>query len=259
MNPYGFRNDYYKKNTIDENGNSITRIYSVDSDAPKATFVGREADVAYNPQLATLSNKKEDYETADEANPYSKNFNNKKYKFKKFLRGIAEDPNPSTWYGRMLHKGPLVGSALGAATGFGIGAVSDFVLDKINGEPRDSFLNLKLLGTLLGGGAMGALGYLRTRERPSDVIKEASIYKNPINYILESLQSANDISIVQKAKLISAVKSLDMNTATELANKVRGCLGIGVGALIARYLFGMKSLRGTMFGGLVGYIGSKLF
>lgn len=262
MNPYGFKNEYYKKYTIDNKGNSVTKIYGIDKEKPIETFYNDEADVAYNPQLAFISGKEKDYDIVDEADPYSKNFDNPLYKIKKSIKNMIDNPYNTTWYGRTLNKGPLAGAALGAATGFGAGAISDFILDKINGGKRDSLINLKLLGTLLGGGTMGLLGYLRERKNQTPemaVVKYASIYQNPKNYILESLQGANDISIVEKAKLAAMVKNLDYNSAKNLASKVRSCLGVGVGILISRYLLGMTSLRGTLFGGVLGYFGSKLF
>lgn len=195
------------------------------------------------------------------------------YKAKRKLQDFAENPRP-TLPGRILDRGPLAGGSAGAATGFGIGALADLVLDKINGGPRDPAISMKWLGTLLGGGVGATLGHYRRKinspgynspegqnyhRMTSTLTKQAAMFHDPRNVILEKLQGASDIGFAEKAKLAAAVRSMDAARAKQLADMVKASLGFGVGAIVARYLFGMNSLRGTMFGGILGVLGTGLY
>ena len=197
------------------------------------------------------------------------------YKAKRMIEDFADNPSPSL-VGRVLNRGPLTAGGAGAATGLGVGAIADLVLDKINGGPRDSVINLKLLGALLGGGAGAVLGHYRKKVNApgyapetanatvdnmfrADLVKHAAMFRDPRNVILEKIQGASDIGFAEKAKLAAAVRSMDQTRAKQLADMVKASLGFGVGALVAKFLFGMNSLRGTMFGGLVGMLGTSLY
>lgn len=190
------------------------------------------------------------------------------YKIKRKLQDLAERPS-STLPGRLLNHGPAVGGTAGAAIGLGTGALADWILDKINGGPRDSAIDLKLVGALAGGGIGATLGHYRKKYNVKNIdedrvptqyiAKSAAMYNDPRNVILEKLQGATDIGFAEKAKLAAAVRSMDRSQAQQLASMVRAALGFGVGALIARYLFGMKSVRGTMFGGIIGVLGTGLY
>lgn len=194
------------------------------------------------------------------------------YKAKRMLQDFAESPR-ATLPGRILDKGPLAGGSAGAAAGFGIGTVADLVLDKINGGYRDPAISMKWLGALLGGGIGTTLGHYRKKvhspgynqegsnyfDLTSALTKQAAMFNDPRNIILEKLQGASDLGFAEKAKLAAAVRSMDVTRARQLADMVKASLGFGVGAIISRYLFGMDSVRGTMFGGIVGILGTGLY
>lgn len=212
--------------------------------------------------------------------PEDPRHNNIKYKARKIFENIIDSPYP-TFVGRILNKGPLHGGVAGGGAGFLAGAIADTVLDKINGEPRNPLIDLKLIGTIGGAGLGAALGFVRKKHDAANSLtfknndpslyindlvkssnyieKRAIMYKDPRNYILERLQSATDVGFAEKAKLAGAVRNLDNNRASELAKIIRASLGFGIGALISKFLFGMTSTRGTVLGGLIGLIGTGLF
>jgi hypothetical protein len=194
------------------------------------------------------------------------------YKAKRMLQDFAESSR-TTLPGRILDRGPLAGGGAGAAAGFGVGTIADLVLDKINGGHRDPVISMKWLGALLGGGVGTTLGHYRKKinspgynqegrnyfDMTSALTKQAAMFHDPRNVILEKLQGASDLGFAEKAKLAAAVRSMDITRARQLADMVKASLGFGVGAIIAKYLFGMNSLRGTMFGGIVGILGTGLY
>jgi hypothetical protein len=82
------------------------------------------------------------------------------------------------------------------------------------------------------------------------MVKKSSMWQDPRNYILEKLQGAHDISMADKAILASKVRNMNSSEASDLEKLVRSALGIGVGAIIARFL-GAGDF-GTVVGGLLG-------
>lgn len=253
-------------------------VFSVVDPSGKTVIqkAGEEAFIANSPEAYRFdpSNRVQDLLVA--TNPDDPRHNSMKFKIMRKLKGIADDPSPNI-IGNVLNRGPLVGGASGLAVGFGAGALGDWILDKINGGQRDSKLSLKVIGALSGGGMGSILGHYRKKYNSGgymdnlgsdledlagarhDLVKHAAMYKDPRNFILEKIQSATDISFSEKAKLAAAVRGMDRMAAERLAKAVRAALGTGVGAIVARYLFGMKSVRGTMFGGLVGLLGAGLY
>lgn len=275
MSQLAFRNTTTRKfNPYAPGGPTFEVVDALGNSLVKKT--GEEAIVASNPHEHRFDPSNRIKDLLIETNPDDPRSSSLKFKLIRKLKRMADDPNP-TFVGSILNKGPLVGGASGAAVGFGLGTLGDWILDKINGGPRDSKVSLKLLGALSGGGMGTMLGHYRKKYNSSDpysyfgtndsdmisghfdLVKRAAMYKDPRNFILEKIQGARDISFTEKAKLAAAVRSMDRANAEKLAKMVRSALGAGVGALIARYLFGMTSLRGTMFGGLVGLLGAGLY
>lgn len=253
--------------TTYDHANNIFNVKNIDGSID-TTLTGQDALIAADPLSHHFSPNKKTQDILIAARPNDPRHGSARYKLFRTLQDIADSPNP-TLPGRILNQGPLVGGGAGALAGFGAGAIADWVLDKINGGQRDSLIKLKWLGALLGGGTGATLGHYRKKNNsgaaaetwPTQLMltKHAAMYADPRNFILEKLQGARDLGYAEKAKLASAVRNMDSTSARKLADMVRASLGFGVGAIIARFLFGMNSVRGTMFGGLVGLLGTGLY
>lgn len=178
------------------------------------------------------------------------------YSVGKYLRDKSNS-RVDGFMGRAANSGILGGATVGGALGAGGGALASLI--------ARLFLGKTSIGKwALAGGALGALlgghnGFVRSRRNPSEMYlrKSAATYTDPRNFILEKLQSANDVGIGEKVRLAAAVKGMDRSDAEKLANLVRAALGFGVGAIIAKFLFGTNSASGTLFGGVLGALGAN--
>lgn len=172
----------------------------------------------------------------------------------KAVHNFANDPEP-TLFGRIADQGTISGGLLGAGTGMLGGLLANWIGSKLTG--KDSPALFGTLGALAGGTLGGLTGYVRkqVRDKEKGLAKSAAMYHDPRNFILEKLQSANDLGYAEKAKLAGAVRNLDYATATRLADAVRGALGFGIGAIISKFIFGASG-TGTLFGGLAGVLGA---
>ena len=250
------------------------KILNIDGSVD-TTLQGDEAMRAGAPMLYHFSPNRKTQDSIIAGRPDDYRRNSWRYKIYRKLQDIAEDPVP-TLPGRILNKGPLAGGSAGALAGYGTGALADWILDKINGGERDPMIQLKWLGALAGGGTGAVLGHYRKKydsgnaadnwsdnarrmSKYAGMVKTSAMFNDPRNLILERLQGANDLGFAEKANLANAVRNLDPASAKQLADMVRASLGFGVGAIIARYILGMKSSRGTLFGGIVGLLGSSLY
>lgn len=81
--------------------------------------------------------------------------------------------------------------------------------------------------------------------------KEAAMYQDARNFILEKLQGASDISSVEKATLASKIRNMSTGEAERLKTMVRAAVGFGVGRLIARFFFGARGAN-SFVGGAIG-------
>lgn len=179
------------------------------------------------------------------------------YSVGKYLRDKSQS-RVDGFLGRAANGGILSGAAVGGALGAGGGALASLI--------ARLFLGKTSVGKwALAGGALGALlgghnGFVRSRRNPSAMYlqKSAATYTDPRNFILEKLQSANDIGVGEKVRLAAAVKDMSRSDAEQLANLVRAALGFGVGAIIAKFLFGTSSAAGTLFGGVLGALGTNI-
>lgn len=101
-------------------------------------------------------------------------------------------------------------------------------------------------------------------EKSGSILKQASLYHDPRNFILEKLQRDTQLSMSDKAMLAGKIRNMSMPEASSLEKTVRSAIGVGVGALIAKYfgLGAMCSLMGGVLGGLAFnsmQFGSNLF
>lgn len=167
------------------------------------------------------------------------------------VREYINSPSGKSTFGKLMDSGAIGGAAGGGLAGTGLGLVASLLAMWAGKDVSPTAWSI--VGGL-GGSAAGA--YVGNR-RKYYMDKNAAMYHDPRNIILEKLQGATDISAAEKAKLAAAVRNLDSNSARELAGAVRAALGFGVGALIAKFIFG-KSGTGLLFGGLGGVLGSAV-
>lgn len=176
--------------------------------------------------------------------------------------------SPRTWAGRILDSGRIPSTLFGAAVGGGLGAGADYVARNLLGL-NTHFGLLGAAGGGLGGLAIGHMRqgidwanmdpaqierlypgstqYVMNKPASADMRKEAAMYHDPRNFILEKLQASNDISSSVKAQIAYQVRNLSKPQADAIASKVRSAMSIGVGALIAK-LLGVNPMLGAMSG-----------
>lgn len=157
------------------------------------------------------------------------------------------------FFGKVAEKGILPGALLGGATGAGLGAVANLIA-KWFFPGVGSAGKWALAGGALGGLLGGHNAFVRGRANSVPMLKSSATYTDPRNFILEKLEGANDVGMVEKVKLAAGVKNLDRDSAEKLAALVRSALGFGVGALISKFLFGASG-AGALFGGMAGMFG----
>lgn len=200
-----------------------------------------------NPKQALL-NSYSPFDSIEESHPYASAVRDfvDKHKREKGLFGAFAD------------RGMLPGAIAGGAVGAGAGALASLLAKLFLGEASAK-------RWALAGGAIGAIlgghnGLVRSRmnKEESPITKSAATYMDPRNFILEKLQSATDVGIGEKVRLAAAVRNLNRSDAEKLASLVRSALGFGVGAIIAKFVFGTTSAVGTLFGGVLGAIGTGI-
>ena len=182
--------------------------------------------------------------------------NTASYSIARKLTGHLTDGKPG-FFGKNFNT-PFTASVAGAAIG-GAGLTLTHWLAKKLGfvdEEADS-----LWPGLIGAGLGAGLGYFSNKhnvlkKEGSYIEKYASMYQDPRNFILEKLQRSSDLSLADKAMLANKVRNMDRMSATNLEKIVRSALGIGVGAIIAKY-FGLGT-TGTVLGGLLGAFGANM-
>lgn len=170
--------------------------------------------------------------------------------------------------GRALEGGPMSGALGGGVAGSGAGLLLGLIKRILSGDSNTSYGKWALAGGALGALLGARSGYIRSTT-PNTILedtlakaagngldKSAAMYKDPRNFILEKLQSATDVNIVDKVQLASSVRNLSREDAEKLAALVRSALGFGVGAIISKFIFGASG-AGALFGGLAGMFGAN--
>lgn len=169
------------------------------------------------------------------------------------LRKGLTDPNNPTAFGRLFNT-PMTATLGGAGIGLGLGVLGSWLGKKFGlvDEETDT-----LWPGLIGAAAGAGLGYFTNKHSlysnqpvPEFMQKKSSMWQDPRNFLLEKLQRANDVNAIDKAILAGKIRSMDSYSATNLEKLVRGALGIGVGAIIARF-FGLGAM-GTIFSSMGG-------
>lgn len=160
-------------------------------------------------------------------------------------------------FGKIADKGTVPGALAGGAIGAGAGALAN-VLAKFFFPGAGSAGRWAIAGGILGSILGGHNGWVRAtaKEKGGPFLKSAATYTDPRNFILEKLQGATDVSMLDKVKLAAGVKNLDRDSAEKLAALVRSALGFGIGAIISKFIFGASG-AGALFGGLGGMFGAN--
>lgn len=191
------------------------------------------------------------------------------YRFGRFLGNATGLHNAEySGVGRIMEEHPILGAGLGALLGAGLGGIASFGAGKLGFDISPTTATIG--GAGLGGGLGWLLSYLRrtavdphvhdkkydplvdkAMSKSGSIIKRAAMYQDPRNFILEKLQSDYTLDFGAKASLAAKVRTLNQAEADKLAKLVRQAVGIGVGALIAKFVFGGSSF-GTALGGLAG-------
>lgn len=181
------------------------------------------------------------------------------YKVGDWLRSYANNGSHNI-VSRAIGDNPLQGAAVMGGAGFLGGHLANWLLGKLRlvNEGEGKF---HWIGGALGALGGGTLGYFRGKEhggwnKMAGFHKEAAMFKDPRNFILEKLQSATDLSMTDKALLAAQVRNMDPRRADRLSGMVRAAMGFGVGAIVARFCG--TNLRGTMVGGLAGALGTGI-
>jgi hypothetical protein len=159
------------------------------------------------------------------------------YKAGKGIREFIYSPNSSV-LGKIGDTGAIGGGALGA----GAGLLAGIVGERLTGNTL-----IPLLTTAVGTAAGAGLGHHRNKLQ-----KEASMFRDPRNFILEKLQGASDIGMADKARLAMEVRNMDVQRAEELKELVHAAMGYGVGSIVAKFIFGDDSRLGSLLGGMLG-------
>lgn len=202
---------------------------------------------AENPEKALL-NSHSPFDSMEEMHPWA-------YSAREFLNKKEDGI-----LGTFAEKGILPGAAAGGVAGAGAGALASLLAKLFLGEA--STKRWAMVGGALGALLGGHNGYVRSNMNKAlkDVpfTKASATYMDPRNFILEKLQGATDVSIGEKVKLAAAVRNLNRADAEKLASMVRAALGFGVGAIIAKFVLGTTSAVGTLFGGVLGALGTSM-
>lgn len=168
---------------------------------------------------------------------------------------LRDNVGKNGFFGKIADKGILAGATAGGALGAGGGALAGLLAKLFLKDV--SLGKWALLGGLAGSILGGHNGYVRRNSDRVQFLKSAATYTDPRNFILEKLEGATDIGIGEKVKLAHEVRNLDRSSAEKLAALVRSALGFGVGAIISKFILGSTGV-GTLFGGLMGAIGTNL-
>lgn len=240
-----------------EFNNGKAKLEIVDNAGNKSEYEGNQAIV----NATGMADK--DKEALMRKNPYTYIANKRglqdyrntlSYNLGETARNFINDQTPG-FFSKSFNT-PFTATTAGAAIGAGSGALLSWLGRKAGLlDTKSDPLIPGIIGALLGGG----IGYFSNkhnilRKEGSFIIKKASMYSDPRNFVLEKLQRSTDLSLADKAMLANKVRNMDRFSASELEKLVRASLGIGVGAIIANY-FGAGTL-GTILGGIFG---SSLF
>ncbi len=179
-----------------------------------------------------------------------------------------------TGLGRIMESSPLAGAGIGTVGGAGLGFLGTLASNALLDTDISPVWGT-LGGTVLGGGLGWLNSYLRRtanephisevknnpilyrsayeNEDPNGgaITKKAAMYQDPRNFILEKLQNDYTLDFSAKASLAAKVRTLSIPEAEKLAKLVRQAVGIGIGALVAKFVFGAGTF-GTALGGLAG-------
>jgi hypothetical protein len=153
---------------------------------------------------------------------------------------------------RVADMGPVPAALIGAGAlaipAMGLGAVQD-AMDPDPYNERKRWKRNGILGALLGAGAMGTLGWMRSK---SGTEKKAFVMGTSAKgRLMSAVNSDPTIGPMAKARLHEAILGMQEMDAARIFNMLPAIAGAGIGALIARYLLGAGGF-GTAAGAAAG-------
>lgn len=177
------------------------------------------------------------------------------------IRDYAQQPHAVTdAIGNVLNAGPLPGGLLGAAIGAGVGGLA--------GIPSRRSKRMATIAALIGGGLGTYAGLARQPEHYAassvpqvDATKAASSrmpnpFDDPKGQIVDALKDDPSLGVYQKMEMMAQVAQLPDSQAIHLAAAIPMVAGAGIGALVARFLFGAGALGMSLGAGLGAMAGN---
>lgn len=248
-----WKEDSYEHLTFDSSGNPTLEVYDFTDGGRRTKLKGIDAVVNARAYAPVRKNLPQSVINAHKFRGYDDYRNSTEFAVGKMLHDLSNRGTTAT--GGLLQS---LGTLGGAAAGTGLGALLMHLLYKYKGI-ETPYMRPSMYGAIGGGILGGILGNVATsgptpldKPQTSQITpaleKRSAMYQNPRNFILEQLQSANDIGSWEKAQLAAKIRAMDTASAEKLKAMVRAALGFGVGALIARF-FG-AGLTGSLAAGL---------
>lgn len=160
-------------------------------------------------------------------------------------RGLAHLTDFPDWWHNVMSKGPVAGAGLGAAVAAPVGWAASHAINFFRDKDRQvSPTKLTALAAILGAAAGGFQGYVHKRAGFADT-----------SSILGAIQSAN-LDPGMKMQMMSMLPSLSSNELYSLQRLIGGVGGAALGALLARFFFGIglgSTSIGAALGGFLGF------
>jgi hypothetical protein len=163
-------------------------------------------------------------------------------------RGLHNALTSPNFISKTLDKGPLVGGLSGALGVGALGYGAGWLMNK--GDDPEAKKKRRRWGMLaaLAGGAAGAYsGHWRTKESSWRM----STSGDHRQQVMDAISAAPGLSFQQRSQFMMGVSKLPDSQVNRLAELIPTVTGIGVGALVAKFLMG-AGLGGIVLGGMLG-------
>ena len=149
--------------------------------------------------------------------------------------------------GNVMQSGYTPAAGGGALLGAGIGALLNFLRNRVSGE-EGGYDSAAGLGALAGAG-MGAYGHWNRANLQKQAFSLGGV--DP----LQAIQNDHSLSWSERQALVSAVQKLNSSDIQQLKRLLATAMGAGVGAIIMRFVASkglMSTALGAILGGVIG-------